>query len=223
MRNVELLPSILSADFTKLGEQLEILANSGVKSIHFDVMDGHFVPNISFGAPVLKCISHKYGMLKDVHLMITDPIKYVKDFAEAGADIITFHYEAVKDHDERVKLIKEIRSLGCKVGVSIKPATSVYELTDILAGVDVVLVMSVEPGFGGQKFMPDSLEKIAILRGIREKEQLDYKIEVDGGINAANIKEVIKVGADMLVAGSYVFKDLSRVKEILEEVEKYDA
>lgn len=197
----KLSPSILSADFGNLNKDMETLVRTNCEFVHFDVMDGHFVPNISFGAMVLKAIN-KFDIIYDVHLMITDPMKYAKDFAAAGANYITFHYEAV---DNQLEVINYLKSLGVKVGISIKPNTDVRVLDDLLNLVDLVLVMSVEPGFGGQKFMPSSLEKIKYLKNKKVDNNYKYLIEVDGGINLDTAKLTVDAGVDVLVAGSYVF------------------
>ena len=195
-------PSVLSADFLHLGRDTEMLNRSEAEWIHIDVMDGVFVPNLSFGFPVLKAIRKATGKFLDVHLMIVEPEKYITRFAEAGADLVTFHYEATCDVHGCIELI---RRSGVRVGVSIKPATSVDVLRDILPLVDVVLVMSVEPGFGGQSFIPASLDKIARLRALAQELGLETVIEVDGGISSRNAREVFEAGAEVLVAGNAVF------------------
>ena len=204
--------SILNANFLHLEDEILKAKNLGIKYLHFDVMDGHFVPNISFGAPILECISHKYSLINDVHLMISDPKKYVDDFIKAGADIITFHYEAIAEETNIHELIKEIKDKNIKVGLSIKPHTDVKVLLPFLNELDLVLVMSVEPGFGGQKFMPLSLDKIEFLSKYKSKNSLKYLIEVDGGINNITFKECKKAGADITVIGSYLFKS-KNIKE----------
>lgn len=206
-------PSILSANFGSLKEDVQKIVNAGCEYLHFDVMDGNFVPNISFGAVVLKDIND-FDILYDVHLMIADPIKYSKDFACAKCDLITFHYEAVSNVNETIDYIK---SLGVKVGISIKPATDVNVLNDHLDKVDVVLVMSVEPGFGGQKFIDSSLEKIKYLKELRDLKGYHYLIEVDGGINKETSQMAVKCGADILVAGTYIFKS-SDINETVKEL-----
>ena len=187
MKNI-LAPSILSADFTRLGEEMRITEECGAQYIHFDVMDGIFVPNISFGIPVLKSIHRATAQVMDVHLMITEPIRYINAFAEAGADLITIHYEACENVRET---IEKIRETGVKVGVSVKPATPVSVLEPLLDQIDMVLIMSVEPGFGGK---------------MAEEKQLDLDIQVDGGIGTDNVKTVLEAGANIIVAGSAVFK-----------------
>ena len=195
-------PSMLSADFGNLERDTKMIDRSAAEWVHIDVMDGVFVPNISFGFPVMKPIRKATNKVLDVHLMIVEPEKYVRRFVEAGADYVTFHYEATDDIEA---CIKAIREAGAKVGISIKPATEAAVLTDILSKVDLVLVMSVEPGFGGQSFINGSLDKIRDLAKMRQEQGLDFIIEVDGGISAKNAAEVFNAGAEALVAGSAVF------------------
>ena len=195
-------PSMLSADFGNLERDTKMIDRSAAEWVHIDVMDGVFVPNISFGFPVMKPIRKATNKVLDVHLMIVEPEKYVRRFVEAGADYVTFHYEATDDIEG---CIKAIREAGAKVGISIKPATDATALTDILSKVDLVLVMSVEPGFGGQSFIDGSLDKIRELAKMRQEQGLDFIIEVDGGISAKNAAEVFNAGAEALVAGSAVF------------------
>jgi len=198
-----LAPSILSADFGILKEQLEIVDEAGAEYIHFDVMDGLFVPSISFGIPVLRSIRKYTDRLFDVHLMIMDPERYIKDFAEAGADIITVHAEACKHLDACINLIKEC---GAMAGVAINPATPVSEILHVLDEVDMVLIMSVNPGFGGQKMIPYTLEKVKELSRICEEKNIKIDIEIDGGINVDTIDAALEAGANIIVAGSAVFK-----------------
>lgn len=193
---------MLSADFGHLDRDTRMIDRSAAEWVHIDVMDGVFVPNISFGFPVLKAIRKATGKFLDVHLMIVEPEKYVARFAEAGADLVTFHYEATCGVHG---CIEQIRRSGVRVGISIKPATSVDVLCDLLPLVDVVLVMSVEPGFGGQSFIPESLDKIARLRTLVQEQGLETLIEVDGGISSRNARAVFDAGAEVLVAGSAVF------------------
>lgn len=195
-------PSMLSADFGNLERDTKMIDRSAAEWVHIDVMDGVFVPNISFGFPVMKPIRKATNKVLDVHLMIVEPEKYVRRFVEAGADYVTFHYEATDDIEG---CIRAIREAGAKVGISIKPATNAAALTDILSKVDLVLVMSVEPGFGGQSFIDGSLDKIRDLAKMRREQGLDFIIEVDGGISAKNAAEVFNAGAEALVAGSAVF------------------
>ena len=195
--------SILSADFCNLGRDIERAEAAGCEYIHFDVMDGVFVPNISYGIPILKAVSKIVKGTLDVHLMIIDPIKYVKDFADNGADIITFHSEAESDVTET---INAIHSCGKKAGLAIKPNTPVSDIEQYLDKIDMLLVMTVEPGFGGQGFISETLDKIAEAKKIIDSRGLNVPIQVDGGINEKNSKDAIKAGANVLVAGSSVFK-----------------
>lgn len=195
-------PSMLSADFGHLERDTQMIDRSAAEWVHIDVMDGVFVPNISFGFPVVKAIRKASAKCMDVHLMIVEPERYVARFVEAGADIVTFHYEATYNPHGCIELI---RKAGAKVGISIKPATSVEVLRDILPLIDLVLIMSVEPGFGGQSFIPASLEKIERLRALCDEQGLQTIIEVDGGLSAHNAHEVFGAGADVLVAGNAVF------------------
>lgn len=202
MTKIIVSPSILSADFANLERDIQLVENNGADWIHVDVMDGHFVPNITIGIPVVKSIKKVTKLPLDVHLMIENPEKYIKDFANAGADILTFHYEAVKK--ENIKnLISEIKELGVKAGLSIKPKTQPEEIFKFLQDLDLVLVMTVEPGFGGQKFMEDCAEKIKI---IKQHAPENLYIQVDGGINAQTGKICTEFGANSLVAGSYIYK-----------------
>lgn len=198
-----LAPSILSADFSRLGEDVKACADAGAGYIHIDVMDGMFVPNISFGLPVIKSIRKCTDKVFDVHLMIDEPVRYVKDFADAGADIITVHYEACTHLD---RTIQAIRECGKKAGVVLNPATPVSVLEDILPELDMVLLMSVNPGFGGQSYIPYVTEKIRKLRALIDIRELPVDIEVDGGVTAGNVRELITAGANVFVAGSAVFK-----------------
>lgn len=216
-----LAPSILSADFKILGEQLRQTAEAGAQYIHFDVMDGDFVPSISFGMPVLSSIRGVTEQVMDVHLMVTEPIRYVKAFKEAGADFLTVHYEACEDLH---RTLEEIHKYGMKAGVSIKPNTPVYMLHPFLKEAEMFLIMSVEPGFGGQSFIPYSLNKIQELRGFLEEKNPDAAIEVDGGIYHQNVGEVLQAGADVIVSGSGVFKgdireNTAKFMEILKQYE----
>ena len=202
MRQI-LAPSILSADFKILGEQMALCEKGGAEYLHFDVMDGMFVQNISFGIPVLESIKGFSGMVLDVHLMVTEPIRYVEAFAKAGADILTVHYEACEDVQAT---LDQIHACGIKAGITIKPDTPVEVLKPYLDQADMFLIMSVKPGQGGQGFIPESLEKIRVLREMLQERGLDTDIEVDGGIKLENVAEVAKAGANVMVAGSAVFR-----------------
>lgn len=201
---VKISPSILSADFSKLGEEIVSLEKAGADYIHIDVMDGHFVPNITIGPEVIKRLRPVTKLTFDVHLMIAPVDNFVKDFANAGADIITFHPEATKDISQTIKLIK---SFGKKVGVSLKPKSPIDLIENYLKDIDLILIMSVEPGFGGQKFMPEVLDKMKKLRNIVNEKKLNVDIEIDGGINFENSSKAKEFGANILVSGSTVFKE----------------
>ena len=207
-----LSPSILAADFAILGEQIKEADEAGAQYIHIDVMDGVFVPSISFGMPVIKSIRKVTKKIFDVHLMIVEPERFVKEFAECGADSITFHIEATEDVDE---IIDQIHRLGCRAGMAIKPKTPTEVVRKYLSKVDMLLVMTVEPGFGGQKYIPESTERIREIRHMAEEMGIDLDIQVDGGITEENISVVLDAGANVIVAGSSVFRG-----NVTENVEK---
>jgi len=203
MKKIQISPSILSADFSQLGNEIKRLEVGGADMIHVDVMDGHFVPNLTIGPPVIKHLKKHSSMIFDVHLMISPVHKYIEAYADAGADIITIHPEATDDLKSSISKIKDLKK---KVGISLNPETKVEIVLDILDQIDMVLVMSVNPGFGGQKFMPNVLEKVRELKKIQEEKKLDFDIEIDGGINFDNSKLAIKAGANILVSGTTIFK-----------------
>ena len=204
MKKIQISPSILSADFSQLGKEIKKLEDGGADLIHVDVMDGHFVPNLTIGPPVIKALRNYTKLPFDVHLMISPVHKYIKNFAEAGSDIITIHPEATENLNESISLIKKLNK---KVGVSLNPDTDISVIGTELKNIDLVLVMSVFPGFGGQKFIPETIKKIKDLKEIKDKNNYNFDIEVDGGINFLNSKDVINAGANILVSGTTIFKE----------------
>ena len=213
---IKVSPSMLACDFTKYGAEIEKAANAGAEYIHLDIMDGVFVPNISFGIPLVEAARKVTNAVLDVHLMIIEPEKYIEQFAKAGADIIVFHYEATNSHME---VIDKIHSFGKKAGISIKPSTPTFVLEPFMKNLDLVLIMSVEPGFGGQKLIPETIEKVAEVKEMRQVLGADFEIEIDGGITADNANLAKEAGVDVIVAGSAVFKaeDPSKVIALLKE------
>ena len=216
-----LAPSILSADFKVLGQEMQKTAENGARYLHFDVMDGMFVPSISFGMPVLASIHNATNQLMDVHLMVQEPIRYIEDFQKAGADLVTIHLEACEDVEATITTIHEC---GMKVGLSICPETDAKMVLPYLSEIDMILVMSVHPGFGGQKFIPESLEKIRKIRAMIAERGLSVDIQVDGGICLANVRDVLDAGANIIVAGSAVFKGdpEKNTKDFMEILNSYE-
>jgi ribulose-phosphate 3-epimerase len=204
MKKIKISPSILSADFSQLGNEIKRLEEGGADMIHVDVMDGHFVPNLTMGPPIIKALRQYTNLPFDVHLMISPVHNYIQDYADAGSDIITIHPEATVNLKESIDLIKKLNK---KVGVSLNPKTKIDAVTNFLNEIDLILIMSVNPGFGGQKFMPEVLDKIKELKKIKDQKNLDFDIEIDGGINFNNSKLAIEAGANILVSGTTIFKN----------------
>ncbi len=216
---IKLSPSILTADFTNLESEIKKIEDNGCPYLHIDVMDGHFVPNITLGAPIVKSIRKVTNMVLDVHLMISNPLKYVEDFANAGSDIINFHIESDDNPNE---VIAKILSCGKKAGITVKPNTPIEEVFPYLDKLSLVLIMSVEPGFGGQKFMEDMMEKVKIVKEYIDKNGLDVEIEVDGGLNLTNVDKALEKGANVIVVGSGIYNDKGADKNTVEYINYFN-
>lgn len=213
----QLAPSMLAADFNCLGKQIRELEENSIEILHVDVMDGMFVPSISFGMPVIESIRKESRLFFDVHLMVQEPVRYIEEFVKAGADSLTVHVEACEDVSDT---LKKIKALGCRCAVSLNPDTPAEKVMPYLELVDMVLVMSVHPGFGGQKLIPETLEKVKAFARYREEKRLNYKIEIDGGVNQKNIEEIVAIGVDVVVAGTAVFKgsiseNVKKIREVM--------
>ena len=204
MKKIQISPSILSANFSKLGDEIKRLEDAGADMVHVDVMDGHFVPNLTIGPPVIKTLKKNSSIPFDVHLMISPVHKYIQAYADAGADIITIHPEATDNLQNSINKIREFKK---KVGVSLNPDTEIKTISDYYDNIDLVLIMSVFPGFGGQKFIPEVLDKIKSLKEIKDKNNYNFDIEVDGGVNFSNSKDILNAGANILVSGTTIFKE----------------
>ena len=206
MNKTIVAPSLLACDLNNLLYDIQCVEEAGADWLHFDIMDGHFVPNIALGLPIVKCVGHNHNLVNDVHLMITDPFKYAREYIKAGADILTFHYEACKNDKEVFAMIDLIHDYGAKAGISVKPDTPIDKIFPFLYSLDLVLIMTVEPGFGGQEFMTDMLSKIVRLKDyFNQNEITKVLIEVDGGLNKETAKLAKVAGADVIVAGTYIF------------------
>jgi ribulose-phosphate 3-epimerase len=220
-KNIELAPSLLSCNFGNIEKEISLAEKAGCRFIHWDVMDGHFVPNISVGVPVISCLREKSRLIFDVHLMIEEPLKFIESFSKAGSDILTFHIETVKDP---LSIIEEIKKNNIKAGIALNPNTPLNTIIKILDKVDLVLIMSVNPGFGAQSFIPEVIPKIREISQIIKRENLKLLLEVDGGINFTTVKEVLKAGANLIVAGSSIYHSKepeNTIKKYLEIFKEY--